>query len=171
MGCVKRLIAVSLIVILVSGCGKSSIPQLSVHQISELESPPSFESLYSMTPLDYKSKADEDIRNSFFKSVTIGLAGLAVCIFVSRIGSLIDGSISLFNLVSDICWSTASTLWLASILYVYLFPNDTSYKNSSWCERIKLIGFAMRTEMMDFILTRDFEALADIADLANLFAH
>jgi hypothetical protein len=66
---VKRLIAVSLIAILISGCGKSAIPQLSVplfkpKTVSILETKP----LYSMTPLD----SDMDIIDRFLLSAPRG---------------------------------------------------------------------------------------------------
>ncbi|MCA6079587.1 MAG: hypothetical protein LE169_01640 [Endomicrobium sp.] len=115
----KRLIVASLIAILVSDCGKSAIPQLS-----EPELLPLFEPLHSMSPLD--SDSDEDIRtdrDAFFNSV-IRTAG--VYAFALNSGS----NVPLLNLVVAVCLQTGFALWVASFVYVYLFPSDTSYKYS-----------------------------------------
>ncbi|MCA6080413.1 MAG: hypothetical protein LE169_05985 [Endomicrobium sp.] len=131
----KRLIVVSLIAILVSGCNKSAIPQLSV-PLSEPKPIPLLETqpLYSMTPLD--SDSDEDIRNRFFNSV-IRVTG--VCAFVLNLGR----SVSLLDFVVAVYLQTGFALWVTSFVYVYLFPNDTSYKDSYWCKCVTQAKFTI----------------------------
>ena len=97
-----------------------------------------------MTPLDYKSEVAKDFRNFFFRNVTTGVIVTAVCDFVFNINNLINGRISLFGLVEEVIGITVFTLCVASCIYVYLFPNDTSYKDSCWYKCVTLAKFNRR---------------------------
>lgn len=91
-----------------------------------------------MSPLD--SDSDEDIRadrDAFFNSV-IRTAG--VCAFVLNLGS----NVPLLDFVVAVYLQTWFALWVTSFVYGYLFPNDTSYKNSYWCKCITLVKFSIR---------------------------
>ncbi|MCA6080358.1 MAG: hypothetical protein LE169_05690 [Endomicrobium sp.] len=136
----KKLIAVSLVAILISGCGKSAIPLSEPKPIPLFETEP----LYSMTPLD--SDSDEDIRNdrdNYFQHLTIVVASFGVTVFISRIKHLIDGSMSLSELFTEVIFASSGVFWAFSSLYGLFrsellsslcssFCSDESYKKSHW---------------------------------------
>ena len=78
-------------------------------------------------------------------------AALGLSAFVGGVEHLIDGSISLFDLlyIAAVVQSVAFLCFSTFLYYLYcLFSGDTSYKNSRLCEYNTLVSFGLRTALV-----------------------
>jgi hypothetical protein len=106
-----------------------------------------------MIPLDSDSD-NSDLSDRFLQIATIGSNLFGVAIFVHYIGHLIDGSISLSDVLTEVSLATAGAFLFFSTLYC-LFSSGTSYKDT----RLHMYSMIAQCKLRLSLVAMDVEPL------------